>query len=162
MVFDLPYAAGPFAARAAAIEALARDLGWPPLQAVPQATLGGRTELQRRLEAVVAGGGEGLMLHRADAAHLPGRSLALPKLKPRHDAKAVVVGPVAGRGTDLGRMGALRVRTGAGVAFLVGTGPSDAKRENPPPPGARITLSYRGTTTAGIPRFAGDLRLRDI
>jgi DNA ligase-1 len=163
MVFDLPHAAGPFAARAAAIRSLAHDLGWPPLQAVPQATLAGRAELQRRLEAVVAGGGEGLMLHRADAVYRPGRSDALLKLKPLHDAEAVVVGHVAGRGKHLGRMGALRVRTDDGVEFLVGTGFSDAEREHPPPLGSVITFSYRGTTTAaGVPRFASYLRLRDV
>jgi DNA ligase-1 len=162
MVFDLPHAVGPFAARAAAIQALARELDWPHLQAVPQATLAGRAELLRRLEAVVAGGGEGLMLHRADAAYLPGRNAALLKLKPLHDAEAVVVGHVAGRGRHLGRMGALRVRTGDGVEFLVGTGFSDAERESPPPLGARVTFSYRDTTAAGVPRFASYMRLRDI
>jgi len=162
MVFDLPHAVGPFAARAAAIQALAHDLGWPPLQAVPQFTLTGPAELQRRLEAVVAGGGEGLMLHRADAAYLPGRNAALLKLKPLHDAEAVVVGHVAGRGRHLGRMGALRVRTGDGVEFLVGTGFSDSERESPPPLGALVTFSYRDTTAAGVPRFASYLRLREI
>jgi DNA ligase-1 len=162
MVFDLPHAAAPFAARAAAIEALAHDLGWPPLQAVPQATLADRAELQRRLEAVVAGGGEGLMLHRADAAYRPGRNAALLKLKPLHDAEAVVVGHVAGRGRHQGRMGALRVRTDEGAEFLVGTGFSDAEREAPPPLGSVVTFSYRGTTAAGVPRFASYLRLREI
>lgn len=162
MVFDLPHGAGPFSARAAAIQALAHDLGWPQLQAVPQATLAGPAELQRRLEAVVAGGGEGLMLHRADAAYVPGRSAALLKLKPLHDAEAVVVDHVAGRGRHLGRLGALRVRTADGVEFLVGTGFSDAERENPPPVGAVVTFSYRGTTVTGVPRFASYLRLRDV
>lgn len=162
MVFDLPGAAGPFAARAAAIERLAREPGWPQLQAVPQAVVADRTALQRRLDAVVAGGGEGLMLHRADAAYVPGRSPALLKLKPVHDADALVMGHIPGRGKHAGRLGALRVRTEEGVEFLVGTGFSDAEREKPPPLGAVVTFSYRGTTAAGVPRFASYLRRRDI
>ena len=162
MVFDLPHAPGPFAARAVAIESLAHDLDWPSLQAAPQATLADRAELQRRLEAMVAGGGEGLMLHRADAAYRPGRNAALLKLKPLHDAEAVVVGHVAGRGKHLGRMGALRLRTDEGADFLVGTGFSDAEREDPPPLGSVVTFSHRGSTAAGVPRFASYLRVREI
>ena len=162
MVFDLPHAPGPFAARAVAIESLAHDLDWPSLQAVPQATLADRAELQRQLEAVVAGGGEGLMLHRADATYRSGRSDALLKLKPLLDAEAVVVGHVAGRGRHQGRMGALRVRTDEGAEFLVGTGFSDAEREDPPPLGSVVTFSHRGTTAAGVPRFASYLHPREI
>ena len=142
--------------------ALAHDLDWPSLQAAPQATLADRAELQRRLEAVVAGGGDGLMLHRADAAYRPGRNAALLKLKPLHDAEAVVVGHVAGRGKHLGRMGALRLRTDEGADFLVGTGFSDAEREDPPPLGSVVTFSHRGSTAAGVPRFASYLRVREI
>jgi len=161
MLFDLPAAAGPFAVRAAALDVLARQAAWPGLQAVPQAEVSGPIELQRRLDAVVAGGGEGLMLHRADAAHVPGRSPALLKLKPLLDAEALVIGHVAGRGRHAGRLGAPRVRTEAGVEFLLGTGFSDAERDRPPPPGATVSFSYRGTTATGVPRFASYLRLRE-
>jgi DNA ligase-1 len=41
-------------------------------------------------------GGEGLVLHRADALWQPGRSDALRKLKPVQDEEAQVVGAFAG------------------------------------------------------------------
>ena len=162
MVFDAPAAAGPFAARARMLQSLADQLDWPQLQAVSQATVASRTELQRRLDAVVRAGGEGLMLHRADAARVSGRSPLLLKLKPLHDADALVVAHVPGRGKHTGRLGALHVRTAEGVEFLVGTGFSDAEREAPPPVGSWVTYTYRGTTAAGVPRFASYLRLREI
>ncbi len=160
MVFDLPGAAGTFEARASTIERLAQQANWSQLQAVPQTTSADRAELQRRLDEVVRAGGEGLMLHRADAAHHVGRSPVLLKLKPLNDAEAQVVAHVSGRGRHAGRLGALHLRTAEGTEFLVGTGFSDAERDRPPPLGSWVTYTYRGTTAAGVPRFASFLRRR--
>jgi DNA ligase-1 len=159
-VFDQPGANGPFAERAARLQALARSVAWPPLVAVAQQRLADRQALAARLADVVQGGGEGLMLHRADAVWQPGRSDALLKLKPMHDAEAVVIGHVAGRGRHAGRLGALRVRGEDGREFLLGTGFSDHERETPPPPGTVVTYRYRGSTAGGVPRFASFLRVR--
>ena len=161
MVFDLPGAAGTFEARASTIERLAQQVSWPQLQAVPQTTSANRAELQRRLDEVVRAGGEGLMLHRADAAHHAGRSPVLLKLKPLNDADAQVVAHVGGRGRHAGRLGALHLRTAEGTEFLVGTGFSDAQRDRPPPVGSWVTYTYRGTTATGVPRFASFLRRCD-
>ena len=160
-VFDLPGAPGPFAQRAARLVELVRGQGFAALRAVEQQRLPDRTALQRRLDAVLAEGGEGLMLHRADAPWRAGRSDALLRLKPLYDAEAVVVGHVPGRGRHEGRMGALQVRTPEGIEFLLGTGFSDAEREAPPPPGSVVTYAYRGRTAAGVPRFASFVRVRD-
>ncbi|ODV08595.1 MAG: DNA ligase [Rubrivivax sp. SCN 70-15] len=160
-LFDLPGQGGRFAERARRIEAIARERAWPQLVAVPQQRVASRAELQRRLDEIVAGGGEGLMLHRADAPWRAGRNADLLKLKPLHDAEAVVVGHLAGHGRHAGRLGALRVRLGDGRDMLIGTGFSDAERTAPPPIGATVTFTYRGTTAAGVPRFASYLRLRE-
>jgi DNA ligase 1 len=159
MIFELPGAAGDFAARAARIATLVQRTEWPQLVAVEQSRLCSRQAVQRRLDEVVAEGGEGLMLHRANALYEAGRSSALLKLKPLHDAEAAVIGHVAGRGKHAGRLGALRVRTAQGVDFLIGTGFSDAQRENPPAIGALVTFSHRGFTADGVPRFASFLRV---
>jgi DNA ligase len=159
-VFDLPGQRGRFADRAARIETIARDAGWPQLVAVAQRRVADRASLQRCLAAVVAGGGEGLVLHRADAVWRPGRSHALLKLKPLNDAEATVVGHLAGHGKYTGQLGAMRVRLDDGTEFSIGTGLTDADRRAPPPVGARVTFTYRGTTAAGVPRFASYLRRR--
>jgi DNA ligase-1 len=162
MVFDMPQAAGGFAARSDALARLVRRLGHPALQAVEQLRLPSRAALQQHLAAVLAEGGEGLVLQRADAPYTPGRSGAVLKLKPLHDAEAVVVGHVPGRGKHAGRLGALRVRTAGGVEFLIGTGFSDAQRASPPPAGSVVTFTHRGVTAGGVPRFASFLRERSV
>jgi DNA ligase 1 len=161
VVFDLPGGAGPFEQRAAAVSRLVDAAAFPQLQAATQRRLADRAELRRWFDDVVRDGGEGLMLHRADAPWRAGRSDALLKLKPLADAEAVVVGHVPGRGRHQGRLGALQVRTGEGVEFLLGTGLTDAQRARPPAPGATIVFTYRGRTASGVPRFASFLRVRD-
>jgi DNA ligase-1 len=53
------------------------------------------------------------------------------------------------------------VRLADGTAFLIGTGFSDARREQAPAIGSWVTFTYRGTTKAGVPRFASFLRVRE-
>lgn len=160
-VFDLPGSPEGYAARAARLQAWVPRLGQSWVQAVPQRRVADAAELQRLMASVVRGGGEGLMLHRADALWQAGRSEALLKLKPLHDAEAVVIGHEPGQGKHAGRLGALRVRTPDGVSFRLGTGFSDEERASPPPVGSWVTYAYQGLTESGRPRFARFLRLRD-
>jgi DNA ligase-1 len=161
LLFDLPGAAGPFSLRLARLLALVKQADTPRLAVIDQQRLPDAAALQRRLDDVVRAGGEGLMLHRADALWRRGRSDQLLKLKPLHDAEATVIGHTAGQGRHAGRLGALRVRTADGTEFLIGTGFSDAERDSPPPPGSVVTFTHRGHTEGGVPRFASFLRRRD-
>jgi DNA ligase 1 len=162
MVFELPGALGDFASRARRIRSIARQLAWPQLVAVEHGTLASPSALQRRLDEVVAAGGEGLMLRRVDAAYEAGRSHALLKLKPLHDAEGQVLARLAGRGRHAGRVGALRLRTPQGVEFALGTGFSDAQRESPPAVGSVVSFTHRGFTADGVPRFASFLRVHEF
>ena len=160
MVFELPGAAGGFAARAERIRQIAESHGGGACVAVQQQALPDRAALAQRLQGVLDGGGEGLVLHRADAAYVTGRSSVLLKLKPLADAEAEVTAHLPGRGKHQGRLGALRLRTAQGVVFDIGTGFSDAQRASPPPLGAWVTYTHRGWTAAGVPRFASFSRVR--
>jgi DNA ligase-1 len=161
MIFELPDAPGTFAERAARMREVVAKTNWPQLLAVEQFRVANRVALKRKLDEVVGGGGEGLMLHRADAAYVTGRSDVLLKLKPVRDTEAVVIEHMAGKGKHLGMMGALRVRSADGKVFLIGTGFTDKMRKNPPPVGATITYTYRGFTKTGLPRFTSYLRERE-
>lgn len=160
LVFELPAAPGSFAQRARRLQELAVASPPGPWEAIAQSTLRDQAALRWCLAQVVDAGGEGLMLHRVDAPYVTGRSSVLLKLKPLHDADAVVLAHLPGRGRHQGRLGALLVRSDSGTIFRLGTGLSDALREAPPPVGAMLTYTHRGHTSNGLPRFASFLRLR--
>ena len=161
MIFELPEAPGTFAERARRIIEIVARVNWPQLIAVEQYHVADRAALKRKLDEVVRGGGEGLMLHLADAPYSTGRSDVLLKLKPLQDTEAVVIEHIPGKGKYHGMLGALRVKTSEGKIFQIGTGFNDATRKNPPPVGITITYTYRGLTKTGLPRFASYLRIRE-
>lgn len=161
MIFELPEAPGTFEQRYQQIKQIVAAANSPQLVAVEQFRLPNNAALKRKLNEVVRAGGEGLMLHLADAPYITGRNDALLKLKPLDDAEATVIGHVPGKGKYAGMMGALQVETADGKRFQIGTGFTDAVRANPPAVGTVITFTYRGLTKNGVPRFASYLRVRE-
>jgi len=161
MVFDLPAHPGAFSERVAAMRTLVARTAHPQLQMIEQTRLASRAALDARLAQIVAAGGEGLMLHHADARYGVGRSNALLKLKPHDDAEARVLAHAPGKGKYTGMLGALVVEHHDGRQFRIGTGFTDAQRADPPPPGSWVTYRYNGLTSTGLPRFARFLRIRD-
>ena len=160
-VFELPGAAGSFAQRAARIRDVVRQSAMPQLHAVEQRTVADRAAMRAHLARVLAQGGEGLVLHRADAPYQTGRSDVLVKLKPHLDSEARVLAHLPGKGKYAGQTGALWVRTPEGREFAIGSGLGDAQRRSPPPTGSVITYRYRDLTSTGLPRFATFLRMHD-
>jgi len=161
LIFELPDAPGPFTARAQRIQGIVAAAQWPQLVAVPQFRVKDRQALKAKLDEVVRAGGEGLMLHLAEAPYTTGRSDVLLKLKPLSDTEAVVVGHIPGKGKYQGMLGALRVEMPDGKQFVIGTGFTDAVRKQPPAVGTVVTYTYRGLTKNGLPRFASYLRVRN-
>ncbi len=161
MVFEIPGAGGNFTERVARIQAVVAGARQAWLMAIPQFRLADVAALKKKLGEIVRAGGEGLMLHRADAAYETGRSATLLKLTPWLDAEAVVVGHIPGKGRHAGRLGALRMEMPDGRRFSLGSGLSDALRGDPPPLGTLVTYRYRELTPNGMPRFPSYLRVRD-
>lgn len=148
----------PFAARLERLAVLARQLR-APVEVAPQWRVADRVELERALAQPVAAGGEGLMLHVADAPYAPGRSDVL-KMKPHLDAEAVVVGHRAAPASTAAwsaRSNSNRRRVG----FFIGSRLSDAARRQPPAIGTTVTFRYRELTSSGLARFATYLRPHD-
>ncbi|HEV2609228.1 MAG TPA: DNA ligase [Noviherbaspirillum sp.] len=160
-LYELPGGEGSFSERIARLQTIAANAAVPWLQVLPQVRVKDHATLKRKLALVVRDGGEGLMLHRADAMWQTGRSDVLLKMKPQHDAEATVVAHEEGQGKYRGMLGALVVMTPEGRRFRLGTGFTDAQRRQPPAIGSTVTYRYREMTGTGLPRFASFLRVRE-
>lgn len=160
-IFELPNAKGDFATRAKQMVEIVKQANLPQLKAVTQFRVKDEKALKIKLNQVVKNGGEGLMLHRADAQYIAGRSDVLLKLKLQLDTEAIVIAHLPGKGKYVGKLGALLVEAQDGIRFKLGTGFSDAQRENPPAIGSTITYTYLDKTKNGKPKFASFLRVRN-
>lgn len=160
MMFDLPTYGGTFAKRVEQMRKLVTHKASPYLSMITQVVYHNMSELENKLEEVIAEKGEGLMLHLASAYYKVGRNSALMKLKKHQDAEATVIGYTEGKGKYQNQLGAIKVKTPEGVTFKIGSGFSDYQRENPPEIGSLITYKYNGLTESGIPRFARFWRIK--
>lgn len=160
MAFDLPADGSGFARRSTRLRSLVLAADAPTLAVVGQSQARDHAALAARLRAVVAAGGEGLMLQRADGRYRAGRSDTLLKYKPSDDDEARVVGYRPGKGKYAGMVGALLVEDAHGRRFALGSGLRDADRKRPPRIGSMVTFRYNGLTAKGMPRFARYLRVR--
>ncbi|WP_233843491.1 DNA ligase [Dyella sp. 2HG41-7] len=161
MVFDAPGQSGAFDRRIPALQRLIAQIDRPWVQAVEQFKVADEAALQRKLDEIVQGDGEGLVLHRGASLYHAGRNDDLLKFKPFDDAEARVVAYMPGKGKYEGMMGALLVERTDGTRFRIGTGFSDDQRRDPPPVGSTVTYRYQGMTSGGKPRFARFMRIRD-
>lgn len=176
-VFELPNAPGTFTERLAALQRLAgigiserAKQGEKPSenqpksrywQLIPQYRLPDHRALLAKLQELEQQGAEGLMLHHQDALYKTGRSSDLLKLKSHQDTEAEVIGYRPGKGKYQGMVGTLIVKMPDGKTFAIGSGLTDALRQNPPPIGTLVTYRYNGFTKKGLPRFARFMRVRE-
>lgn len=159
-IFELPNAPGSFTERISAMQALIKQQKSPYLTLIPQFRIADKAQLLEKLRQLEQQGGEGLMLHHQDALYKTGRSSDLLKLKSYQDTEAEVIGYRPGKGKYQGMTGALVVKTAEGKTFGLGSGLTDALRQNPPKIGTVVTYRYNGFTNKGLPRFARFLRVR--
>lgn len=157
MVFDVPEHGGTFSQR---IETMKNLPVLPYLEVIEQYRVATQGLLEKKLDQTVALGGEGLMLHRGASYYRAGRSDDLLKVKRHQDAEAKVIAHVPGKGKYTGLLGALLLETPQGIRFKVGTGFTDAVRNQPPRLGTIVTYKYFGRTVNGVPKFASFLRIR--
>jgi DNA ligase-1 len=160
VLFDAPGVSGPFEERQKALAEMIRQHRPQFAEVLGQVCCAGIEALQAELARVESLGGEGLMLRQPGSHYEAGRSTTLLKVKTFHDAEGIVVEHLPGKGRHAGRLGAVVVALSDGQTFAVGTGFSDAQRQNPPAIGSTITYRYQELTDRGVPRFPSFVRLR--
>ena len=160
VIFDAPGVQEPFEGRQAFLRELFRLRRLPYARHLDQAHCRGLADMQAELARVEALGGEGLMLRQPGSPYEAGRSTTLLKVKTFHDAEGYVIEHLPGKGRHAGRLGAVVVELPGGVTFNVGTGFTDAQRENPPAIGSLITYRFQELTDRGVPRFPSFVRVR--
>ena len=161
MMFYLPDKEATFDQRLARLRVLIQEVESPYMALVDQQRASTHEKLMQRLDKIVDGGAEGLMLKLGSSHYRSGRSDDLLKVKQYQDAEAVVVHHLPGKGKYEGLMGSLLVELDDGRRFRIGTGFSDSERASPPRPGTTITFKHYGLTATGLPRFASFLRIRN-
>lgn len=160
LLFDAPQASGDFETRLAFLKSEVSSKTTPHVAVLEHQVCEGLKHLKKELARIESLGGEGLMLREPGSRYEVGRSSTLLKVKTFHDAEATVLDYQAGRGRHKGRLGALLVQLDDGTEFSVGTGFSDAQREDPPPVGSTITFRYQELSDGGVPRFPSFVRMR--
>jgi DNA ligase-1 len=160
LVFDAPAVDKEFEQRFRFVQDCMKKQGLAYATLHPHALCKGIEHLQEELARVEALGGEGLMLRQPNSRYAVGRSLTLLKVKRFQDAEARVLGHEGGKGRHKGRLGALLVEMANGIRFAVGTGFSDAEREQPPAVGTLITFRYQELSDGGVPRFPSYVGIR--
>ena len=160
LVFDMPGVAAPFEQRYEHLRDCLASNRNNFASVLDQHLCTGTDHLREELARINGLGGEGLMLRQPASQYEAGRSSTLLKVKTFHDAEAWVLDHLPGAGRHKGRLGALAVALANGTQFSVGTGFTDAQRENPPPVGSCVTFRYQELTDRGVPRFPSFVRGR--
>src|SRR5690606_32411934 len=160
VIFDAPALDHGFEDRLRHLEDHFGARPWPQARVLDHRLCEGLDDLRTELRRIEERGGEGLMLRKPNSRYIAGRSDTLLKVKSFLDSEARVIGHQAGTGKHKGRLGALLVELPNGTRFKVGTGLSDAERNDPPAVGEIVTVRYQELTDGGVPRFPSYIGVR--
>lgn len=147
MVFDAPAIAGGFSWRLSAVTGLIADC--KHARPVLHLAVKSREHCNEFFHALVAAGGEGIILRNPDSKYSSGRSSGFLKIKATADDEGVMI-------DHDGK--AMRLDWSGSIIRL----PMPANlRKSPPTIGAKITFKFNGLTDSGVPRHATFLAVRD-
>ena len=157
-IFEVPTAKGGFIQRLNAAREWFRHHPNPHVMIIKQTVCTSPQHLNEFLDAVIAEGGEGVMVKDPALGYVTGRTASLLKVKKAHDMEGTVIALTTNKNT--GELKSLTLELDNGIRFSLGNGFTDQERENPPPVGSIVTFKYYGFTKNGKPKFASFLHIR--
>lgn len=173
-VFEVPQEKGGLAQRLQKLHDYLLSHDVSQVQAVQQHALKSYPQLKAFYQAVLANGGEGVIVRDGLQPYLTGRLNSVIKIKPKIDAECVVSGYNLGKGRLQNLVGSIdcillkqqkarlfpKLNPLQETTIRIGSGLKDIDRHHPPAIGSIVTFQYSGHTKTGLPRFAVYLRQR--
>ena len=149
-----------FLANLSKIQSILDSHKTPQIRTITQHKFSNANELREFFNAVIAKGGEGVILRDSQTAF---------KLKAQNDAECKIIDYTRGNGRLNGKIGAIICESledkNAGIKqgkiFRIGSGLDDKMRENPPKIGTIISYKFSGITRNGMPKHTRFWRIRE-
>jgi len=165
MAFDMPALKKPFEERTARLKKLVQEQCRAhkdcPMIYVEQVKITSVDTLYEMFQRVIQGGGEGLVLTKADSVYIPQKkSMTRVKLKGRNDDEGKIISYTLTGNKDLK---SLVVEMKSGKKFNLGIGFTDNMRQHYKtmlPLGKMAKFSFRELTDSGLPKEARFIGLR--
>lgn len=154
-IFEVPDAEGNL------IKRLSKVQETKYLKIIKQIKVKNTAHLKAFQKEVEAKGGEGVVVRDANLPYYTGRNNNALKLKSFLDDECIVLAHLKGKGKYENLLGSIKCKLKSGKILKIGSGFSDAQREDPPKVGSVITFKYYGLTSKGNPRFPVFLRVRE-
>ena len=160
-IFEVPNQPGGLLQRLQVLKDFLQLHNAPKLRVIEQIPVQSRSEVLQALAEVTAKGGEGLVVRDGSQPYQTGRLNSVLKVKAYQDTECKVVQILPGLGKFEGKMGALECEMADGTIIKIGSGFSDAQRNQPPEVDSFVTFKFYGLTEKGNPRFPVFLRVRN-
>lgn len=160
-IFEVPNQPGGLLERLAVLQSYLQQHPATQIYILPQTPLESFEALEPLLQAVIAKGGEGLVIRDGTVPYQTGRLSSALKVKKYQDTECKITQILPGLGQFTGQMGSVECEMMDGKKIKIGSGFTHQQRREPPAVGAIITFKYYGLTEYGNPRFPVFLRVRD-
>jgi DNA ligase-1 len=160
-IFEVPNQKGGLLKRLSILEEYLNKHPNKVIKILEQVPCKDKSHLKTFLKEVEAKGGEGVVVRNPDAPYISKRTSQALKVKSFQDTECEVMGYNEGKGKYENEVGSLICQMDNNKVINIGSGLSDAQRENPPKIGSIITFKYQGFTKNKVPRFPVFLRIKE-